>query len=219
MLGDNVLRMLLNDTCLPQQVLFPGCKIPRRFCLWAFPAWTTLKIVYEVKTEVNQIYWFSEASSATPRNTWDFLESREWMEAEESTGVAKSGSLSYVHSNGCMQIQESSPQPGYCTPYLSQRDWDQNLSCHLSECLIFCATGLCAESSLWCSLVLVSAFSSVPALSLFSTVTIHECSFLCPFFQTTRKIMRRKVNLCLFADTNSRMRRLSFLPFADAHAL
>lgn len=167
-------------TCVPQQVLFLGCKISHSFCLWGFPASTTLQIVYEVKHEVKQIYWFSEASSAVTGNSWDFLESRECIEAGESIDVAffsvnsKVGSLAYVQSNECMQIQKSSLQPGYCTPYLSQSDWDQNLSCRLFLRLIFCATILCAESSLCCSLVLVSAFSSIPALFLFSTVQFES---------------------------------------------
>lgn len=180
-------------TCILQQVLFLGCKVSQGFCFGAFPASATLQIAYELKHEVKQIYWCSEASSAITGNSWDFLESREWIEAGESIDVSffsvssKVCSLAYVQSNECMLIQESSLQSGYCTPYLSQRGWDQNLFRCLFVHLIFSATSLCAESSLCCSSVLVSAFSSIPALFLFSTVTIHKHSFLCPFFKQEEK--------------------------------
>lgn len=133
-------------TCVLQQVLFPGCKIPPRFCSRAFPAPTALQTVYEGKHEVKQIYWFGEAVSAITGNSWDFPERRERTDAGESVDAAffsvksKVGSLAYVQSNECMQIQECSLQPGYCTPYLSQCDWDQNLPCRLFLRLIFCAT-------------------------------------------------------------------------------
>lgn len=136
-------------TCLPQQVLLLGCKTSHRFCLWAFPASTTFQRVYGAKQEVEQAYWFSEASSAIPGNSWDFLGCRECTEAGESTDAAcfsvnsRVGSPACAQSNECPQIQESSLQPGYCTPYLSQGDWDQNLTCRLFLHLNFTSHFLC----------------------------------------------------------------------------